>query len=287
MQAVHFRCSSLGKIMGDARSIDDDLRTPEVEAIIDRTKRSPEEKALIARLKAMSLSEAARTHVRELVTAEVFGIDVPGAEARVLAKGKAVEGDILDMINRVCGVSIVKNTERFTNEWITGEPDAIDVPRDEGHDAKAAWSIMTFPICRDDVEAMSTFNNYVWQMRGYMMLTGLSRWHIQHGLVDTPEELIGYEPKVLHEVSHVPEHLRLTTYTIERDLACEELIKLKVERARLYYEQVVAEFDAVHRPNRFAARSSPPAPLDQAPAPKFAPVTGGTALLADPFMAEA
>ena len=47
--------------------------------------------------------------------------------------------------------------------------------------------------------------------------------------------------------SHIPEHLRVTTWTVERDLEIEARMVEKVKAARVYYAEVVAEFDRTHR----------------------------------------
>lgn len=53
-----FRCSSLGLIMTDAQSIDEQYVTEEVAEIQRRKKRTDAEKALIQSLKAKSLARS-------------------------------------------------------------------------------------------------------------------------------------------------------------------------------------------------------------------------------------
>lgn len=65
-------------------------------------------------------------------------------------------------------------------------------------------------------------------------------------MVDTPERLIGFEPLQMHVVGHIPEHMRLTSWTIQRDFAKERAIAEKVKAAREYYAEVVQEFDQIH-----------------------------------------
>ena len=83
-------------------------------------------------------------------------------------------------------------------------------------------------------------------MRGYMWLWGAEEWEVNYCLVNTPEELIGHEPLTLHFVDHIPERMRLTTWTVKRDPAKEEQMAQKVEQARAYYAEVIAEFDRSH-----------------------------------------
>jgi hypothetical protein len=65
-------------------------------------------------------------------------------------------------------------------------------------------------------------------------------------LADTPADLIRYEPLALHIVSHIPEHHRITTWTVERDSGKEALMLEKVKHARKYFAEVVAEFERTH-----------------------------------------
>lgn len=84
-------------------------------------------------------------------------------------------------------------------------------------------------------------------MRGYMMLWDAEEWEVNYALVDTPERLIGFEPIQMHVVSHIPEHLRLTTWRIKRDFDKEHTMITKVKAAREYYAEIIEEFDCTHR----------------------------------------
>lgn len=215
MRDIKFRCSSIGKLMA-----------------------SPTAAAIKA---GEVLSVGAKTYIRELAQQEILGIDfeISGKE---MEKGKEVEPDSIGLLNRVRGLSLMKNEERRTNEWLTGECDLYDAARRRGHDLKSSWSAKTFPAwlidCRDTI--------YEWQMRGYMMLWDADEWEVNYALVDTPERLIGFEPLQMHIVSHIPEHHRLTTWTINRDFEKEREMVAKIKAAREYFAEVVKEFDLVH-----------------------------------------
>ena len=83
-------------------------------------------------------------------------------------------------------------------------------------------------------------------MRGYMALWDADEWEVNYCLVNTPEHLIGFDPVTMHFVDHIPERMRVTTWTIKRDREKEEAIFVKVLIARQYYAQVIAEFDRTH-----------------------------------------
>lgn len=213
MSKLLFRCSSIGKLMTEPKTLAEG-----------------------------PLSVGARTYIRQLVAQEIFGVTFD-VSSKQMEKGIAVEDQSIAMLNRVRGLSLVKNVERKENDFITGEADLFDTATKEGRDLKSSWSLATFPIavtdCKDKL--------YEWQMRGYMCLWGAQRWHVDYAMVNTPEDLIGsYEPLALHIVGHIPEHMRLTTWTVTRDMEKEAQILEKARHARAYYAQVLADFDRTH-----------------------------------------
>lgn len=222
MPELLIRCSSLGKIMTNPTA---------------------------AAAKAGEiLSVGAKTHIRELAAQSIFGVDFE-FYSRECEKGKRVEQDGIALLNRVRGLNLAKNDERRTDGFITGECDLFDAPRRCGHDLKCSWSVKTFPIC----EADAIDSDYEWQMRGYMKLWDADEWHVQYALLDTPDDLIGYEPQSMHFVSHIPEHLRLTSWTVRRDVDKEALMVEKVKAARAYFNAVITDFDINHRAAELAA----------------------------------
>ena len=213
---MKFRCSSLGKLMTEPRSKSEG-----------------------------PLSVGAKTYIRELAAQEIFGVDFV-VSSKAMEKGIEAEGDSIDLLNSVRGLSLVKNTERRSNDFITGECDLFDASARRGHDIKTSWSIATFPITVADCEDKL----YEWQVRCYMALWDAEEWEVNYCLVDTPDRLIGFEPMDLHVVSHLPEWMRVTTWTIKRDLEKEAAIFEKVKAANEYMNLVLQEFDQTHAVNQ-------------------------------------
>lgn len=213
-RALLIRCSSLGKIMTDPRS------------------------------KSEILSETAKTHIRELAAQDILGIEFE-IDSKELEKGRACEPEAIALFNRVRGLSLTKNTERRDDGFITGECDLFYAAARAGFDLKCAWSAATFPIIADDIGG-SQRKLYEWQCRGYIKLWDAEEWSVAYALVNTPEELIRFEPQTLHFFDHIPEHLRLTTWTIKRDRALEAAMVERIEHARRYYADVIAEFHRTH-----------------------------------------
>lgn len=244
MRQVLFRCSSIGRLMTEPKSIDPTLITPDIQKILDSKKRTDEEKVRLEALKLRTLSEGAKTYVRDLVRQEIWGVDFDSS-SKYTEKGIAVEGQALELINRVRGLDLSKNTERRSDDLLTGEADTIDTLNQEGWDVKSSWSLQTFPVFEKDCYDPL----YEYQMRGYMRLWDMDRWHVAYAMVDTPDALLGrYEPLPLHLVSHIPDYMRLTIWTIERDRQIERQIVIKLQAARNYYEQCIKEFDQTHQP---------------------------------------
>lgn len=203
------RCSSLSKIMTEPKSKDE------------------------------VLSVGAKTHVEDLAKQFVYNFE-KDVSAKEMEKGLIVEQQCIDLLNEVLFTNFVKNTERRTNDWLTGECDIFTGRKI--HDIKAPWSLATFPATvfagRD--------KDYEWQLRGYMWLWDVDESEIDYCLVSTPDELIRFEPEALHYVDHIDPMLRVTRVPYKRDKALEGKIKQKVDAAREYFDQVVQTIAEEH-----------------------------------------
>lgn len=210
------------------------------------------------------LSEGAKSAVRNIAAQDILGVEFE-VSSKQMEKGNLCEPDSIALLNRVRGLSLTKNAERRNNGYLSGECDLFDAKRRRGHDLKTAWSAATFPILAEDIGG-SQRKLYEWQCRGYMALWDADEWEVNYALVDTPPDLIGYEPVQLHIVRHIPEHMRLTTWVIRRDAAMEARMIEKVKAARDYYREVIAAFDRTHRALGDEAPAPTPAPTKTAPA---------------------
>jgi hypothetical protein len=241
-----FRCSSLGLIMTDAKSIDDRLLTPEIAEISRKTKKTDDEKQMIQGLLERSLSAGAKTEIKSMAKEHVYDFKEV-ITGKYMDKGLIVEDQAIELYNSVFFTNYKKNTVRLTNEWITGECDII-IPKVRGIDIKSSWSLATFPAVAEDGEDKL----YEWQCRGYMMLHEVPEWEVAYCMVNTPDELIKYEQESLHFVDHIPEELRITRVQYKRDMALEEKIKRKVEAARAYLTRIVEQIQEQHHATEIA-----------------------------------
>jgi hypothetical protein len=185
------------------------------------------------------LSVGAKTYIRKLAREDIFGVQ-DFASTKAMEKGTRCEDEGILLYNAVFGTAHAKNTERRTDEYLTGE---CDIAGDPVIDIKLPWSVSSFPIC--ELDAMNS--DYEWQGRGYMRLWDAPSFRVAYCLVDTPDDLLGYERPELHRVSHIDDRLRVTVWDFARDLEKEALIVEKVKAAREYYASVIADFDRAHK----------------------------------------
>lgn len=235
-----FRASSIGLIMSDAQSIDPALMDEETAKIARKTKKTDEEKTMLEPLKLASLSAGAKTHCEQVAGEYVYGYEniVTG---KYMEKGLAVEDQSIELYNSVFFTNHKKNTERRTNDWITGECDIF-----EGRtikDIKSAWSLATFP----KTPASAHDSGYEWQGRAYMWLWDADEFELAFCLVNTPDELIGYEREELHYVDHIEPQLRVTRLTYRRDRSLEDRMRVKAEAANRYINKMIQEIIASHQ----------------------------------------
>ena len=119
---------------------------------------------------------------------------VGGSErSKYTIKGRSVEDESINMLSRVDNSQYSKNEQRFTNEYLTGEPDII-INDESGLpvkiiDIKSSW---------DGASLLSNIGKplnplYYWQVHGYMALTGAKEAEVTYCLVNMPEEIINGE----------------------------------------------------------------------------------------------
>ena len=201
---MKIRCSSLPKIMTSPRS------------------------------KGEVLSETAKSEMIKQAKEDFYGYRSQMTN-KYVEKGIEVEDKSIELLNTVKLANYKKNTERLTNEFLTGECDINDDKNDEIIDIKSSWSLETFPALPSDIN----IKDYEMQLRGYMMLYNRSKASVCYCMVSTPEGLTMYENKLLHEVEHIDPFARVTMLSIERDLEIEKQIEGRCKAAiEFYYDYI-------------------------------------------------
>jgi len=209
MNTIKFRASSLSEIMTDPKGKDE------------------------------ILSVGAKTAIIKIAKEIIYGYDEQFS-SKYTEKGLRVEDESIDLLGSVLLKSFVKNKERKTNDWITGEADIVT--EDSIIDIKSSWSLATFPVIADQGKD----KGYEMQLRAYMWLWDKPKATIAYCMVSTPEDLMKWEAQSLHSVDHIIPELRVTLVHYERDRTIEEKIKFKVEAARQYFEEICREIGKQH-----------------------------------------
>jgi hypothetical protein len=186
-----------------------------------------------------TLSVGAKSAITKQAKEFVYGYDETFF-SKYTEKGLLCEDQSIELLNSVFFTNYKKNAERKTNDWITGEADIV--APDQIIDIKSSWSLATFPALSSQGEDKT----YEWQLRAYMWLWDLDYAHIAYCLVNTPEHLVGFEDKKLHQVEHINPELRVTVVKYVRDKALEDKIKFKVDEARKYYDKIVKQISDEH-----------------------------------------
>ena len=192
------------------------------------------------KLKTETLSVGAKTYIKKLAKEFVYGY-TEQVSSKYTDKGIQVEDESISLYNRVFLTDYAKNTERKTNDWLTGECDIFTGSKII--DIKSSWSLGTFPCFKED----ATDKTYEWQLRGYMMLWDCNEAELAYCMVNTPDELIRYEQIDMHIVNGIDEALRVTVNKFERDLELENLIKVKCEAAQTYFNQLLDQLANDHK----------------------------------------
>lgn len=198
------------------------------------------------------LSETAKTYIKDVFKEQELGL-AKEFWSRYTDKGLQMEDEAIDFAGQILGWDfVVKNTKRYNNEWITGEPDIIT--KDLLADIKCSWDASTFPMF--DTELKN--KDYFWQLQGYMWLTDMPQAELVYCLMNTPFQIVEDEVRrehwkaglidedldlreavqSQHNFDHLPNQLRIKRFIVEKDEQAIEKIKEKVEIAREYYQQL-------------------------------------------------
>jgi len=183
------------------------------------------------RKKTELLSATCKTYIKELVKEDLFGYKST-IDSKYLTKGIDMEDTSIDLYNEVHGTLYLKNTERLSNEFITGECDIN--AEDKIIDIKSSWSLETFPASPEDVNN----KDYEWQLRAYMWLYNKPKAELAYCMVSTPDYLLkDWDNLGIHKVDSHDPFLRVTTISFERDTEKEELIAQRVKDCREFYNE--------------------------------------------------
>lgn len=205
------------------------------------------------------LSKTAKSHLIEIYIAEKYGRR-KDVQTKQMRKGVEVEDDAIELLAQSLGRPLSKNTERFSNDFITGHPDVLDLTEAglKVWDVKSSYDLFTFLGNIPD----KLNSQYYWQLQSYMWLTGSTESCIAYCLINTPFGIIEQEKKsLLYKMNVIsdesPEYVleaaklelnmmfddidqkeRLLLFPVQRNDEDIELIKEKVAKARVFLESI-------------------------------------------------
>jgi hypothetical protein len=200
------------------------------------------------RSKSETISATLKTHLNDWYLSTTFGVQT-NISSKYTDKGLQMEDEAIREYNKFFKTNHVKNDEFFEDDFIQGTPDII--ADDEIIDIKCSFSLSTFPL----LESKLPNKNYLYQLHGYMRLTGKKKAKVVYLLLDTPEDIILRDAKsimykeklpddfldiLIEEVresqtySHIPISNRIKVFEIDRDDSIIDAIDEKVIKCREY-----------------------------------------------------
>ena len=136
----------------------------------------------------LTLSQGAKTYLWDLAWDDKYDTH-SDIESKYLDKGIYCEPEAIQIYASVKGEHLIfKNEERFTNDYVTGEPDLIF--DDKIVDIKCSWSNSTY---KKVVRENKLPSLYYYQVMAYMWLTGKTKAEVAYVLCNTPEHLFNKE----------------------------------------------------------------------------------------------
>lgn len=204
------------------------------------------------RSKSELISKTCSTYLEEWYIEREFGVRKEMV-SRYTDKGLRLEDQAIEIYNKLFGTNAIKNDEFFEDDYIQGTPDLV--LDDKIVDIKCSYSAFSFPLL--DKELAN--KDYMYQLQGYMRLTGKQSAEIAYFLLDTPDDIILREAKNImykeelpddfldiiieevrenHSFEHIPIEKRVKIFYIERDENIIKEIENRVMNCREYIDNI-------------------------------------------------
>lgn len=173
--------------------------------------------------KGALISVGAQSYVKKWMKEQIYGYQP--VYSKYTEKGNMCELEALEYYNPF----LEKNFEKFEDDFFTGEPDAIDLPR--LYDIKCPWSHETFPLFESEL----TEKAYHAQGQVYMHLTGAKKHTVVYVLMNTPTEL----DRTGLDYSDLGREHRIKEFTFDYDEKFIKDLQDKVLKCREYLKTIV------------------------------------------------
>lgn len=203
MKQFKIRCSAIGQIMTNPRAKKD--------------------------IEAGVLSSTTKNYVQEWVKEQIYGRR-KDISSKYLDKGNQLEDESIEFLTANSDYGfLIKNEEHFENDFLTGTPDIIT--NDEVIDMKNSWDCFTFPLFFDVIPN----KDYMYQLQGYMALTGRKKAKLVYTLMTTPKDInFGKEDNY----DEVDAKYRIKEFVVERDDEIIQAIQNRVKQVQEYINQL-------------------------------------------------
>lgn len=207
------------------------------------------------------LSKTAKTHLKSVYILEKYGRE-KDIITKQMAKGLVCEEDSITLLSWVQKKLLAKNSDRLRNEYITGLPDLYEGDNIQNAetitDIKTSYDLHTF--IANLGEPLNS--DYLYQLQGYMWLSGAQRAYIAYCLVDSPAyQIEGEKYRLLKSLDVISEESpeykraaeklekqmtfqdidkedRVFIFTVPRDEEIISKIIEKVKKAREYLKEI-------------------------------------------------
>jgi len=257
MNEFKIRCSSIGKIMGNLEPLTA-KQTELMYSLEAKEKRTLKQQETLNELKLKfntptELSQTAKSYCELWLKQQLYNRKKQ-IKSKYLDKGLIMEDNSIDFIADYLKLGmLIKNEERETNDYMTGECDVL-LPK-EIFDVKNSWDCFTFPLFENEIPNQ----DYYWQGQGYMELYDREKYKLIYVLSDTPAHLIqreayyyainnGYEElsKEMHQefidrmtYPDISDDLKIKIFEFKRNQNDINKIKGQVIKCRKYIKELL------------------------------------------------
>jgi hypothetical protein len=133
------------------------------------------------RTKSETMAKTVKTFLHDWIKEGIYG-QRKEIESKYISKGLEFEDMAIDKAIEWLDLPFaLKNKQRFSDDFFTGEPDLI--LSDTVIDIKNSWSCWTFPLFENEIPT----DDYFFQVQTYMHLTGKKKASVVYVLLNTPE----------------------------------------------------------------------------------------------------
>ncbi len=133
---------------------------------------------------------------------EMYGkgkVSMGGTAPHQTEKGNMAEPEAIKLVSQIDGIEYLKNEEKFSNKWFQGIPDVICRQKEQKIskiiEIKASYDLPSFILAKKKRELPAN----LFEVMGYMDVTGCKEAEIIHVLVDMPDKIASFEEKRLRE----------------------------------------------------------------------------------------